>query len=153
LPSQQVENQALSAVVVQGEDQEEHLEYLVESIVNKRVQNSQTQYQVKWTGYKALTWEPRANIIDTGAYRSWTACTKDVQLSTGRLARNWRKNLTYAASSNCTERLHTPPRAYSALLKCPSSSEAVIACLPEQAEAPEALLVDLEEVPVQGLAK
>ena len=97
-----------------------------------------------------MTWEPRANVIDTRAYESWIARTRCVRLPTGRLARNWRKNLTHAANSNRTEGLHTPPRTYSASLKCPSSSEAAIARPPEQPEAPS---VDVEEVPVRGLAK
>ena len=53
-------------------------------------------------------------------------------------------------NSNCTEGLHTLLRTYLALLKCPSSSKAAITCLLEQLEA---LLVDVEEVPVKGLAK
>ena len=149
LPSQH-NNQVPGAVVVRDEDQGEHLEYLVEDIVSERVRNNQPQYQVKWAGYEALTWEPRANVIDTRAYESWIARTRCVRLPTGRLARNWRKNLTHAANSNRTEGLHTPPRTYSASLKCPSSSEAAIARPPERPEAPS---VDVEEVPVRGLAK
>ena len=137
-------------MVVRDEDQGDYLEYLVESIVDERVRNNQPQYQVKWAGYEALTWEPRANVIDTRAYESWIARTRCVRLPTGGLARNWRKNLTYAANSNRTEGLHTPPRTYSASLKCPSSSEAAIARPPERPEAPS---VDVEEVPVRGLAK
>jgi hypothetical protein len=159
LPSQQTGDSQPGAVVVQEESGEEHLEYTVEDIVDERVRKSQTQYQVKWTGYEALTWEPRANVIDTEAYARWVARTRDVRLPTGKLARTWRKNLTYAANSNRTEEPHTLPSIYSASTMRSSSSGIATARPPEAPEAPgapprpEVPLADLREAPVRGLLK
>ena len=42
---------------------EEELEYSVERIVRRRYDhNGKAEYQIKWTGYQNLTWEPVENL-------------------------------------------------------------------------------------------
>jgi hypothetical protein len=156
LPSQQTGELQPGAIAVRDRDQEEHLEYLVGDITNERVRNGQPQFQVSWIGYDTLTWEPRANVIDTEAYQRWVARTMSVRLPTGRLARNWRKTLNLATNSNRTEEPHPQPRTYSASLRCSASSKTATARPPERPDPPEppiAPLVRLTEGPVRELSK
>jgi hypothetical protein len=152
LPSQVVREKQPGAVVIQDEDQEEHLEYLVEEITGERVRNRQLQYQVKWTGYEALTWEPEANVIETEAYGRWIARTISVRLPTGRLARNWRKNLTSAANSDSTEGVSQPYSLRSTI----RSSDSLGTRTTERPDRPEPLSaprVDLEGAAVRERGK
>jgi hypothetical protein len=123
LPSQQTRDSQPGAIVVREDNGEEHLEYKVEDIVDERVRKGQTQYQVKWTGYEALTWEPQANVISTDAYVRWTARTKDVRLPTGKLAKSRRKFISNATNQDRTVEPHTPLSTYSASTTCSSMSE------------------------------
>ena len=43
---------------------EDHIEYEVEKILDKRVRYRRTEYLVKWMGYPEYdaTWEPAANL-------------------------------------------------------------------------------------------
>ena len=44
---------------------EEELEYSVERIVRRRYDhNGKAEYQIKWTGYENLTWEPLENLTN-----------------------------------------------------------------------------------------
>ena len=44
---------------------DEELEYSVERIVRRRyVHNGKAEYQIKWTGYENLTWEPLENLTN-----------------------------------------------------------------------------------------
>jgi hypothetical protein len=149
LPSQQPGDTDPGAIVVQESDQEDHLEYVVEDIVDERVRQGQPQHKVKWKGYNVLTWEPREHVIDTEAYGRWIARTQNVRLPTGRLPRGWRNDLDLAENSNRTEDQGRHQETHSASLRCSPPSGALIARPPGLPEAP---LTDLEEEPVRGAA-
>jgi transposase InsO family protein len=91
LPSQQTNDLNPAAVVVQDEgEQEEHLEWQVESITDERTRQGAKQYLVKWVGFQEATWEPEKNLANTAALQSWLTRTQAVRLPTG--SRRRRRN-------------------------------------------------------------
>ena len=50
--------------------------YIVEKIVDHRLTNRRHEYLTKWSGYKELTWEPKANIIHTDAFCAFEKARK-----------------------------------------------------------------------------
>jgi hypothetical protein len=54
-------------VIVQGENEEKHEEWLVEKILGERVFRRRKQYLVKWIGFAAPTWEPEEFVEDAEA--------------------------------------------------------------------------------------
>ena len=80
LPSQQTNDSEPAAVIVrdEGED-EDHLEWHVEAILNERVRQGKKQYLVKWVGFQKATWEPEKNLANTTALHQWQNRIKTVQ--------------------------------------------------------------------------
>ncbi|KAI1676164.1 rve domain containing protein [Pyrenophora tritici-repentis] len=91
LPSQQTDDSNPAAIVIRGENEEEHLEWIVQDITDERRRQKGTEYLVYWAGYQTPTWEPAAHLADTSALQHWLTQTQPVRKSNGQLRRNWRK--------------------------------------------------------------
>ena len=107
LPSQQTNDLNPAAVVVRDKDeQEEHLEWQVESITSERTRRGTKQYLVKWVGFQEATWEPERNLANTAALQSWLTRTQAVRSPSGSLQR--RQNRQQRKLSRPHQR--TPPQ-------------------------------------------
>lgn len=93
LPSQQIDDSNPAAIVVQDENEEEHLEWTVRDITDERRRQKRTEYLVHWVGYQIPTWEPAAHLTDTSALQHWLTYTRPVRQPNGQLKNNWRKKL------------------------------------------------------------
>jgi len=79
-PSQQPNDTNPAAVVVwDDDDEEDHLEWRVESIIDERIRKGKKQYLVKWIGFEDATWEPLENLYGTTALESWVTRTQTVR--------------------------------------------------------------------------
>ena len=107
LPSQQTNDLNPAAVVVRDKDeQEEHLEWQVESITSERTRRGTKQYLVKWVGFQEATWEPERNLANTAALQSWLTRTQAVRSPSSSLQR--RQNRQQRKLSRPHQR--TPPQ-------------------------------------------
>ena len=72
LPSQKIDRESASPVLV--EDQEM---YLVERVMDERMEGTYKKVLVKWHDYSQPTWEPLGTIRHTDAWKAWKKRRKE----------------------------------------------------------------------------
>ncbi|KAM4067825.1 chromatin organization modifier domain-containing protein [Hirsutella rhossiliensis] len=76
LPSQKLDQESAPPVLVDGEKM-----YLVERILDERMEGTHKKVLVKWHDYSQPTWEPLTTIRHTDAWKQWKKHKRSVTFS------------------------------------------------------------------------
>jgi len=72
LPSQKIDRESASPVLVEGQEM-----YLVERVMDERMEGTYKKVLVKWHDYSQPTWEPLGTIRHTDAWKAWKKRRKE----------------------------------------------------------------------------
>ena len=76
LPSQKIDQETAPPVLVDGQEM-----YLVERVLDERMEGTYKKVLVKWQDYSQPTWEPLSTIRQTDAWKQWKKRKKNITLS------------------------------------------------------------------------
>ena len=94
LPSQVIQNSFSAPIIVRDENEnEDHLEWIIEAIQDEYVRKRKVMYTVKWKGFQGVTVEPEKHVVNTIALTNWLDLTSSVRTLFDKLRYNWRRTL------------------------------------------------------------